>query len=155
VNEQEPWRVPDVPSPASDDVPFEVLSAAQSAFAARVPDAAVLRLVFDSLLGERRSALVDGRQLRFSGPPAPAGTKEPPPGIEVTVDSSGTELAVTVVVIPARKVELTVRHGGGTTGAHTDDRGRASISGLAPGPFSVVTHEVDEVDPVQTAWVTL
>src|SRR3954452_20695165 len=65
---QDAWHVPEVGTSSGDDVPQEVLDAAQRAFEARLAGVPLLGLVFYSLLGERRSALAGLRQLRFGTP---------------------------------------------------------------------------------------
>jgi hypothetical protein len=140
----EPWAVQPAASDSGDaSVPPDVLAAAYRAIDARAAGD-VLPLAFDSLLGERRSALGGTRQLRFGGDD---------PHVEIALQETGPELAAAITVVPPGELVICVRHGGGTATVPTDGYGRGSI-GIQHGPLSVVFDGVDG-RAVETAWVNV
>jgi hypothetical protein len=139
----EPWTVQPTSESGDGSVPPDVLAAAYRALESR-PAGAVLSLVFDSLLGERRSALGGTRQLRFGGDD---------PHVEVAFHESGQQLDADITIVPPRATTLSLRHGGGTTTVATDAYGRGSAS-IGHGPMSVV-YEGADGDVLETAWVNV
>jgi hypothetical protein len=147
--EARPWDVRVEEGAAVSAVPAAVRDAARRAFEARPVDTIVADLVFDSILDTDRRAVADptARTMRF-------GHAEG--GADLRVVDVGTQLRVTVHVLPAQRAAAEVRCAWPTFTVDTDDSGMAQFD-VPTGLFSLVLRPLrsPQTRPMQTSWVRL
>lgn len=132
-----------------DPVPEAVKAAARASSTWQRIDAELAELVYDSvvddeLVGVRGSGAA--RQLTFRGPGG---------SVEVEVVSAGRRLQGQV--LPAREVDVEVRHRGGSTTVRSDALGHFTAQGVPPGPVSLRCGGGGDGGgaPTTTDWVVL
>lgn len=130
-----------------DPVPEHVIEAAIAAAAWRTLDDELMALLTDSALDPAGVRGDDGpRLLTFGGE---TGSVE----VEISAGSEGIRLIG--FLLPAATAAVTVRHGGGEAQARADEAGRFRVTGIRPGPVSLVVVPEGAGSRLVTEWLAL
>jgi hypothetical protein len=144
-----PWDVRVEEGAAVTAVPEAVRDAARRAFDARPIDTLVADLVFDSILDTDRRAVADptARTMRF-------GSRDG--GVDLRIVDLGTQLRVSVNVLPAQRATAEVRCSWPTFTVDIDEAGTCEFD-VPSGLFSLVLRptRAPRNRPLQTSWVRL
>ena len=130
----------------ADPVPPSVVEAARSSLGWLDLDAALARLVDDSLQATTTARGGGARLLTFETADVI---------IDVEVSEVGTQLRIIGQVAPAQLARVRADQPGGGTEVITDALGRFTIDALAPGRTRFVCTPADGTPPVHTEWTLL
>ena len=130
----------------ADPVPPEVLQAARSSLGWLDVDAALARLVADSLQAATTARGGGARLLTFETADVV---------IDVEVSEVGTQLRIVGQVAPAQPARVRADQPGGGVEVTTDALGRFTIDDLPPGRTRFVCTPADGTPPVHSEWTLL